>query len=148
MGSLSNLPKWRNLNRTNNSVTAVNLHNHPQPPPVQFYHQEISKTRQDWPTSTFSAFSTNDVRRATMTQSKSTDSSLPLPPQTYPAVSPPLVQTESALICGKSINSNQDRTNCVCKFQPLPPTLIIEDGRSHSCSWNAQGYIPLDLASS
>ena len=60
----SNPPEQRNINRNNNSVAAVHLHNHPHLSPDQLYHQEqeILKTRQKWPTSKYSAFSTNNVR--------------------------------------------------------------------------------------
>lgn len=143
MGFSSPPPKRRNFNTNNNSVAAVDLHNHPYPSPDQLYHQEISKTRWKRPTSWYSAFSTNDVRRVTMTQSKLTCSSLPLPPKTYPVVSPSLVQEESALKCWKWIVSDQDRGNCVFLIPTAncPHQWQHQRNDFHSRSGNAQGYM-------
>ena len=57
-----------------------------------------------------------------MTALQSIGSTPPLPPQNQFSRSPPLAQTKSALICEKGTNSDQDRVDCVSKFQLLPLT--------------------------
>ena len=133
MGFLSPPPKRRNFNRNNIFVAAVDLHNHPYSSLNQLYHQEIPKTRQKWLTSRYSAFSTNDVRRVTMTQS----SSLPLPLKTYPVVLPSLIQEESALICWKWIDSDQDRGNCVFQIPTVPTCSSLH----HNTQTNKSIYV-------